>query len=142
MLGDSLSSTEARCNAVFPWPMLLQDALGREQFTVHGFALPGVHAQNYADTDVWTRAITTTPDILAIMLGTNDAKDPGDHGPNNWLHNCGGPDHTTVEGCTFAEDYGAMIKLVKTLGTTPAGPKIYVAIPPPLMQLDSIGANQ
>ena len=75
VLGDSLSSTEARCNAVFPWPMLLQDALGREQFTVHGFALPGVHAQNYADTDVWTRAITTTPDILAIMLGTNDGHD-------------------------------------------------------------------
>ena len=75
VLGDSLSSTEARCNAVFPWPMLLQDALGREQFTVHGFALPGVHAQNYADTDVWKRAITTTPDILAIMLGTNDGHD-------------------------------------------------------------------
>ena len=74
---------------------------------------------------------------------TDDAKDPGDHGPNNWLHNCGGPDHTTVEGCTFAEDFGDMIKLVKTLGTT-AGtpPKIYVAIPPPLHQKDSIGANQ
>ena len=76
VLGDSLSSPlQARCNVVFPWPMLLQDALGREQFTVHGFALPGVHAQNYADTDVWTRAITTTPDILAIMLGTNDGHD-------------------------------------------------------------------
>ena len=23
------------------------------------------------------------------MLGTNDAKDPGDGGPNNWLHDCG-----------------------------------------------------
>ena len=49
---------------------------------------------------------------------------------------------TTVEGCTFAEDFGDMIKLVKTLGTTAAGPKIYVAIPPPLHQKDSIGANQ
>ena len=35
-----------------------------------------------------------------------------------------------------------MIKIVKTLGTTAAGPKIFTAIPPPLMQLDSIGANQ
>ena len=35
-----------------------------------------------------------------------------------------------------------MIKLVKTLGTTAAGPAIHVAIPPPLHQKDSIGANQ
>ena len=35
-----------------------------------------------------------------------------------------------------------MIKLVKTLGTTAAGPKIFTAIPPPLMAMDSIGANQ
>ena len=35
-----------------------------------------------------------------------------------------------------------MIKLARGLGTTPAGPVIYAAIPPPLMQLDSIGANQ
>ena len=35
-----------------------------------------------------------------------------------------------------------MIKLVKTLGTTAAGPKIFTAIPPPLMAKDSIGANQ
>ena len=27
VLGDSLSSTEARCNAVVPWPMLLQKSL-------------------------------------------------------------------------------------------------------------------
>ena len=76
------------------------------------------------------------------MLGTNDAKDPGDHGPNNWLHNCGGVDHTTLDGCSYASDYLDMIKLVKTLGTTAAGPKIYTAIPPPLMAQYSIGANQ
>ena len=51
-------------------------------------------------------------DIIIIMLGTNDAKDPGDKGPNNWLHNCGGPDHTSLDGCTFAEDYASMIKTV------------------------------
>lgn len=28
---------------------------------------------------------SNTWDILIIMLGTNDAKDPGDGGPNNWL---------------------------------------------------------
>jgi len=76
------------------------------------------------------------------MLGTNDAKDPGDHGPNNWLHNCGGPDNTKLPGCTFAEDFASMIKVVQGQGTKPAGPSIFTAVPPPLMQLDSIGANQ
>ena len=81
------------------------------------------------------------------MLGTNDAKDKGDHGPDDWVtrasllsfstaralkrsccqhHNCGGPDAPTLSGCTFAEDYAAMIKLVRTLGTSAKGPKIYV----------------
>merc|ERR1712232_898133 len=71
-------------------------------------------------------------DIVTIMLGTNDAKDLGDGGPNNWQHDCGGPNHTTTEGCSFAEDYKSMIDLIKTLGTTPAGPKIYVVIPVPI----------
>jgi hypothetical protein len=50
---------------------------------------------------------------------------------------------TTTANCSFASDYHDMIELVKTLGTT-AGvpPKIYVLVPPPLMQLYSIGANQ
>ena len=81
------------------------------------------------------------------MLGTNDAKDKGDHGPDDWVteplssqhanspsseekllqhHNCGGPAAPTLSGCTFAEDYAAMIKLVRTLGTSAKGPKIYV----------------
>jgi|TARA_B110000208_G_scaffold137747_1_gene166366 lysophospholipase L1-like esterase len=82
-------------------------------------------------------------DIVTIMLGTNDAKDPGDHGPNNWLHNCGGMDHTTLMNCSFASDYHDMITIVKGLGTTPGvSPKIYTMIPPPLMQQYSIGANQ
>ena len=29
-------------------------------------------------------------DLITIMLGTNDAKDIGDHGPNNWQHTCTG----------------------------------------------------
>ena len=83
-----------------------------------------------------------TWDIVTIMLGTNDAKDPGDHGPDNWQHDCGGASHTKLDGCSFAADYKDMIDVVKTLGRTPAGPKIYLAIPPPLMAQYSIGANQ
>ena len=72
VLGDSLSSTEGRCNAFRPWPMLLQDSLGADSVTVHGFAQPGISARLYQGSEVWSRAVTTRPDVLAIMLGTND----------------------------------------------------------------------
>ena len=70
VLGDSLSSTEGRCNAITPWPMLLQDGLGAGAFTVHGFAQPAISVRQYQGSEVWGRAITTQPDVLAIMLGT------------------------------------------------------------------------
>ena len=74
------------------------------------------------------------------MLGTNDAKDHIDGGPSNWA--CGTGSNVTL-ACQFAVDYQAMIDLVRTLGTTPGvSPKIFVAIPPPLMAHGSIGANQ
>ena len=82
-------------------------------------------------------------DIVTIMLGTNDAKDPGSHGPNNWQHDCGGPDGTTLDNCSYATDYHDMIELIKTLGTTSGKPpKIYAMIPPALMQQDAYGMNQ
>ena len=70
VLGDSLSSTEGRCNAITPWPMLLQDGLGAGAFTVHGFAQPAISVRQYQGSEVWGRAVTTQPDVLAIMLGT------------------------------------------------------------------------
>tara|TARA_B100000795_G_scaffold267568_1_gene252680 strand:+ start:650 stop:970 length:321 start_codon:yes stop_codon:yes gene_type:complete len=69
VLGDSLSSTEGRCNAITPWPMLLQDVLGASTFTVHGFAQPAMSLRHYQGSEVWGRAVTTRPDVLAIMLG-------------------------------------------------------------------------
>jgi lysophospholipase L1-like esterase len=145
-IGDSITAGVHSTGGNHTYPGQLQIMLG-DKYKVTNLGACGSTMLKVSNSPYWKRpqykALTAGKwDIIVIMLGTNDAKDPGDHGPNNWLHNCGGPDHTTVEGCTFAEDYGSMIKLVKTLGTTPAGPKIYVAIPPPLMQLDSIGANQ
>ena len=55
---------------------------------------------------------------------------------SNWDVDCGGPNHTSLVNCQFANDFTAMVTLIKTLGATPAGPKIYVAIPPPLMGME------
>merc|ERR1712107_137030 len=82
-------------------------------------------------------------DIITIMLGTNDAKDPDSHGPDNWQHDCSSPDGAHTEGCSFASDYHGMVELVRGLGTTEGvAPKVYAMIPPPLMQEFSIGANR
>jgi len=43
--------------------------------------------------------------------------------------------------CSFAQDYKSMIDLVRTLGTTAAGPKIWTATPPPLMAHGAYGMN-
>lgn len=72
------------------------------------------------------------------MLGTNDSKDHGSGGPSNWPHDCTGAGAAT---CPFTRDYTSMIELVRTLGTTPAGPDIYVAVPPPLRKDGVYGMN-
>jgi lysophospholipase L1-like esterase len=79
-------------------------------------------------------------DKIIIMLGTNDAKDPGDRGPNNWRHDCGGPAAPKIEGCQYATDYASMISHVISLGVKLQD--IHVAIPPPLMQHGTYGMNQ
>lgn len=95
-------------------------------------------------------------DKVVIMLGTNDAKDacpaegcpasagcgnasfcafdrPGSccnwphAGQTSWVQDC-----TDGVSCPFAKDYGAMIAVARTLGKQPAGPELWLAIPPPL----------
>jgi hypothetical protein len=77
--------------------------------------------------------------LLRSQLGTNDAKDPGDGGPNNWMGDCLGPG---LDDCRFADNYGQLLTVVRGLGRTAAGPDVYMMIPPPLMKWGAIGANQ
>ena len=72
VLGDSLSSVEGRCGAWLPWPLLLQETLG-SRAVVHSFGLPGVRAQGFRSSFALQPALDSQPDVLLIMLGTNDA---------------------------------------------------------------------
>ena len=63
----------------------------------------------------------------------------GSGGPSNWHHECGGPD---LSRCTFAADYAALIDVLRGLGRSAAGPQVYVAVPPPLMEQGAYGMNQ
>jgi lysophospholipase L1-like esterase len=121
--------------------MLDQSYAGK--YSVTNLGACGSTMMKGADSPYWKRPQYNTLtaakwDIIIIMLGTNDAKE------YNWKLNdpngrCAGAGALT---CPFAVDYMAMINLVKTLGTTSAGPKIFVAVPPPLMQNGGYGMNQ
>ena len=151
-VGDSITAGVHSSGGDHPYPqqlqLLLDKKYGAGQYDVTNLGACGSTMLKRGNSPYWQRpqfkALTDGRwDIVTIMLGTNDAKDPGDHGPNNWLHNCGGVSQTTLEGCTFAEDYRSMIETVKSLGRQPGvAPDIYIMIPPPLMELYSYGMNQ
>jgi len=142
-IGDSITAGVHSSGGNHTYPGQLQIMLG-DKYKVTNLGACGSTMLKVSNSPYWKRkqytALTAGKwDIIIIMLGTNDAKDQGSGGPHNWPHNCTGPD--ALE-CPFAVDYGSMIDLVRTLGVTAAGPKIYLAIPPPLMENRIYGMNQ
>ena len=75
---------------------------------------------SYWATPQYQATLDATPDIITIMLGTNDAKGCNWYGPPN-----GSP---AGAGTQFAADYTRMIKTFKALASAP---KVYVVLPPP-----------
>jgi lysophospholipase L1-like esterase len=149
-IGDSITAGVHSSGGNHTYPGQLQIMLDTKypgKYKVTNLGACGSTMMKGANSPYWQRpqykTLTTNKwDILIIMLGTNDAKDAASHGPPNWPHNCTKDGMTLDLACPFAEDYASMVTLARTLGTT-AGtpPTIYSAIPPPLMQKDSIGAN-
>ena len=128
---------------IHPYPAQLQTLLGDGyNVTNLGFPLGRViktAEDPYWKTWVYERELTAKKwDIVVIMFGTQDAMDGKDL--PSWPHNCTGPN--ALE-CSFAQDYLSMIDVIRTLGTSPGGPKIYTVIPPPLLKdRDCVGINQ
>ena len=151
-IGDSITAGVCSSGGSHPYPsqlqMLLDTSHGAGSYSVTNLGESGSTMLKKADSPYWQRSsyITLTTnnwDIVTIMLGTNDAKDPGSHGPNNWPHDCGTPTAPKIWDCQFAADYNDMIEVVKTLGTEPGKPpKIYLMVPPPLMADNAYGMNR
>eukprot|EP00931_Biecheleriopsis_adriatica_P057563 TRINITY_DN34163_c0_g1_i1.p1 TRINITY_DN34163_c0_g1~~TRINITY_DN34163_c0_g1_i1.p1 ORF type:complete len:318 (-),score=53.79 TRINITY_DN34163_c0_g1_i1:181-1134(-) len=145
-VGDSITAGVHSSSASNTYPAQLQMLLDKEhgagKFEVTNLGACGSTMQKNADSPFWKRsqypALTGAKwDVVIIMLGTNDAKDSGSHGPDNWKHDCGGD----LASCTYAQDYAAFIDVVRGLGRSSAGPTIWTMIPPPLMQLAAYGMN-
>lgn len=152
MIGDSITAGVCSSGGNHPYPqqlqILLDQAYGEGVYSVTNLGACGSTMLKGADSPYWQRpqyaTLTSNKwDIITIMLGTNDAKDPDSHGPNNWHHDCSDDKGAHTTGCQFAQDYKDMIDLVRTLGTADGvEPKVYSMIPPPLMQEFAIGANR
>ena len=75
------------------YPQQLQILLG-DDYAVTNLGACGSTMLKSANSPYWERpqykTLTSEKwDIITIMLGTNDAKDPGSKGPDNWQHDCG-----------------------------------------------------
>ena len=150
-VGDSITAGARASGPEHVYPAQLQRMLdakyGRDAYSVTNLGASGATLMKRGNSPFWHRPqfaalVRQDWDVVAIMLGTNDAKDRGDRGPPNWPHDCAATARASLAGCSFAADYKALIDVVRNFGTTPAGPKIYLLIPPPLMKNGSIGANQ
>ena len=145
-IGDSITAGVHSSGGNHTYPGQLQillDAKYPGKYKVTNLGACGSTMMKGADSPYWKRsqytALTTAKwDTIIIMLGTNDAKDKASHGPPNWPHDCTGAgqgDDPSKE-CAYFKDYGSMIDLVRTLGTTAGtSPDIHLAVPPPLMQV-------
>ena len=141
-VGDSITAGVCSSGPNETWPAQLQAMIG-DGYKVTNLGACGSTMMKDANSPYWRRPqhkalISAKWDIITIMLGTNDAKDQGSGGPANWPHDCTGD--KALE-CSYAKDYMSMIELVRTLGTSPNGPKVYVLTPPPLMKNTVYGMN-
>jgi acyl-CoA thioesterase-1 len=109
-VGDSLTQSSE-------YPYYLSDLLGIENYTLRNFGAGATTVllnseTPYMNTSVFQDALDFQPDIIIIMLGTNDAQ------PALHLYNT-----------SFVGDY---VKLVAAFQELSSNPKIWVVLPPPI----------
>ena len=109
------------------WPAQLQKMLG-DKWVVKNYGQSGHTMMKRGDLTYWDQgpfkaSQASNPDVVIIMLGTNDSK------PQNWkIHD---PD--------FARDYRDFVILYKAL---PSHPHIYICYPPPGPPPGNWGINE
>jgi acyl-CoA thioesterase I len=114
-VGDSITYGYGLANRTQQsWPAVLQTLVGTKH-TVQNFGTSSCTLLKHGDVPYWNDANfgasdAFKPDVVIVMLGTNDAK------PQNWSHKA-----------EFAGDYQSMIEHYRALGAL-----VYVAAPPPV----------
>jgi len=114
-IGDSITEGYGLSNAsTESYPAQLAERLGTahtvKNFGVSGTTLLANGDSPYVNTSQYPASDAFGPDVVVIMLGTNDSK------PTNWS-----------KKSQFAPDYAALIAHYRALGAL-----VYVATPPPV----------
>jgi len=108
------------------WPAQAQKTLG-EKWKVENFGLSGTTLMNsgnkpYQKSKQFRAALSSNPDVVVIMLGTNDTK------PANWKNS--------------ADDYEVDYRdLISDFQKLPSKPQIYLCIPPYIAKKGRWGIN-
>ena len=140
-MGDSITAGVHSSGRNWTYPSQLQHMLDAKypgKYVVTNYGACGSTMQKTGDSPYWKRpqypaVMKSNADIIVIMLGTNDAKDTGNHGPANWEND----GHTGV--VPFTNSFHSMIDEFKAFASKPV---IYSAIPPPLYKDSVYGMNQ
>jgi len=108
------------------YPSQLQEMLG-SSWKVGNFGVSGRTLMKKGDKPYWNEAayqnaLKSEPDVVIIMLGTNDTK------PQNWEHEK-----------EFVDDY---TELVKSFQALPSKPRVYVCRPCPVPDPGNFGINE
>jgi lysophospholipase L1-like esterase len=122
-VGDSI--TEGIFVGGRTYPYYLQSKLGND-YAVVNYGVSGRSAGlnanlPYIDTNAYTKALASDPDVVVIMLGTNDSK------ASNW---------TAAHKAEFKDSY---VRLVESFVNLPSAPQVYLATPVSVIRLNIYG---
>jgi lysophospholipase L1-like esterase len=124
-VGDSITAG-SHAGPEGAYPTQLQKLLG-DHWLVGNFGVSGRTALRQGDFPYWndqalTNAESFRPDVVIILLGTNDTK------PQNWLH-----------GDEFGKDYTDLVNIFLGL---PSKPVVFVCRPTPVAEPGNYGINE
>lgn len=124
-VGDSITQGVGTKGKGMSYPDQLQALLG-EGYKVGNFGVSGRTLLKKGDHPYWVEkkyqsALAMSPDIVIIMLGTNDTK------PQNWKFEA-----------EFADDYRELVKSFQALKSKP---KVFVCRPVPIPAPGNYGIN-
>lgn len=124
-VGDSITAG-SHAGPGGAYPTQLQKLLG-DHWLVGNFGVSGRTVLRQGDFPYWndpalTNAESFRPDVVIILLGTNDTK------PRNWLH-----------GDEFGKDYSDLVNIFRGL---PSKPVVFVCRPTPVAEPGNYGINE
>jgi acyl-CoA thioesterase I len=124
-IGDSITQGSGAAKGM-SYPSQLQALLG-ESWVVGNFGVSGRTLLKKGDHPYWNenayqKALKFEPNVVIIMLGTNDSK------PQNWKHEA-----------EFVSDYKELVKSFQALESKP---KVFVCRPCPVPEPGNFGINE